>query len=166
MEHQHIYEIPSQDAARETVAVEMNNFSETDNEGVSPKVIYVRVKLKGKDYMCCSVFNIMFCNCLFLGFAALICSLKARSKMNDGDMVKAQKYSRRACRTNTMAVIVTSVALTVFLVFYCGQNQKPQIMVKVDTIHLEATLKQAITESGEEDGEGEDRNTSNTVRCK
>ncbi|KAL1278279.1 hypothetical protein QQF64_024952 [Cirrhinus molitorella] len=108
MEFQHIYEIPSQDAARETVAVEMNNFSETDNEGVSPEVVYVRVKLKGKDYMCCSVFNIMFCNCLFLGCAALICSLKARSKMDEGDMVKAQKYSRRACRTNTMAVIVTS----------------------------------------------------------
>lgn len=113
----------------------------------------MRVKLKGKDYMCCSVFNIMFCNCLFLGFAALICSLKlsqitacffleqhasfyskllsftkfsfiflkARSKMNEGDMVKAQKYSRCACRTNTMAVIVTSAALTVFLVFYCGE---------------------------------------------
>lgn len=76
MEHQHIYEIPSQDSARETVAVEMNNFSESDNGGVSPEVVYVRVKLKGKDCMCCSVFNIMFCNCLFLGFAALICSLK------------------------------------------------------------------------------------------
>ncbi len=73
MEH---YEIPSQDSARETVAVEMNNFSEADNGGVSPEVVYVKVKLKGKDYMCCSVFNIMFCNCLFLGFAALICSLK------------------------------------------------------------------------------------------
>uniref|UniRef100_A0A8C2HQP0 Uncharacterized protein n=1 Tax=Cyprinus carpio TaxID=7962 RepID=A0A8C2HQP0_CYPCA len=76
MEHQHIYEIPSQNSGRETVAVEMNNFSEADNEVVSPEVVYVRVKLKGKDYMCCSVFNIMFCNCLFLGFAALICSLK------------------------------------------------------------------------------------------
>ncbi len=73
MEH---YEIPCQDTARETVAVEMNNFSEADNGGVSPQVVYVKVKLKGKDYMCCSVFNIMFCNCLFLGFAALICSLK------------------------------------------------------------------------------------------
>ncbi len=40
--------------------------------------------------------------------------------MNQGDMVKAQEYSRRACRTNTVAVIVTGVALTVFLVFYCG----------------------------------------------
>ncbi|KAL1278278.1 hypothetical protein QQF64_024951 [Cirrhinus molitorella] len=115
MEFQYTYEIPSQDAARETVAVEMNKLSETDNGGVSPKVIFVSLKLKGKDYMCCSVFNIMFCNCLFLGFAALICSLKARSKMNDGDMVKAQKYSQCACRTNTMAVIVTSAALTVFL---------------------------------------------------
>ncbi len=73
MEH---YGIPSQDSARENVADEMNNFPEVDNGGVSPEVVYVRVKLKGKDYMCCSVFNIMFCNCLFLGFAALICSLK------------------------------------------------------------------------------------------
>ncbi len=73
MEH---YEIPSQDTARETVADEINNFSEADNGGVSPEVVYVRVKLKGKVYMCCSVFNIMFCNCLFLGFAALVCSLK------------------------------------------------------------------------------------------
>ncbi len=40
--------------------------------------------------------------------------------MNQGDMVKAQEYSRRACRTNTVAVIVTGVALTVFLVFYRG----------------------------------------------
>ncbi len=37
MKHQHIYEIPSQDSARETVAVEMNNFSESDNGGVSPE---------------------------------------------------------------------------------------------------------------------------------
>ncbi len=37
--------------------------------------------------------------------------------MNQGDMVKAQEYSRRACRTNRVAVIV---ALTMFLVFYCG----------------------------------------------
>ncbi len=73
MEH---YEIPSPDSARETVSVEMNNLPEADNGGVSPEVVYVKVKLKGKDYMCCSVFNIMFCNCLFLGFAALICSLK------------------------------------------------------------------------------------------
>lgn len=35
-------------------------------------------------------------------------------------MVKAQKYSRRAFMTNTAAVIVTSAALTVFLVFYCS----------------------------------------------
>ncbi len=40
--------------------------------------------------------------------------------MNDGDMVKAQKYSQCACRTNTVAVIVTGAALTVFLGFYCG----------------------------------------------
>ncbi len=40
--------------------------------------------------------------------------------MNQGDMVKAQEYSRRACRTNTVAVIVTGVALTMFLVFYRG----------------------------------------------
>ncbi len=40
--------------------------------------------------------------------------------MNQGDMVKAQEYSRRACRTNTVAVIVTGAALTVFLVFYRG----------------------------------------------
>ncbi len=75
MEH---YEIPSQDSARETVSVEMNHLPEADNGGVSPEVVYVKVKLKGKDYMCCSVFNIMFCNCLFLGFAALICPSKVR----------------------------------------------------------------------------------------
>lgn len=37
--------------------------------------------------------------------------------MNEGDSVEAQKYSRRACRTNTVAVIVTIIALTIFLVF-------------------------------------------------
>lgn len=66
------------------MAAEMNNFSESYNGGVSPEVVYVRVKLKGKDHMCCSLFNIMFCNCLILGFAALKCSLKAKSKMNEG----------------------------------------------------------------------------------
>ncbi len=70
------YGIPSQDSARETVSVEMNHLPKAENGGVSPEVVYVKVKLRGKDYMCCSVFNIMFCNCLFLGFAALICSLK------------------------------------------------------------------------------------------
>ncbi|XP_050958446.1 uncharacterized protein LOC127159719 isoform X2 [Labeo rohita] len=152
--------------------------------------------------MCCSVFNIMFCNCLFLGFAALICSLKARSKMNEGDIVKAQKYSRRACRTNTVAVIVTSAALTVFWSFILveslmmvlssiihlglpqqvpltvlfpllncllkGQIQNHQIMVEDTTlIHLEATIIEALQEphTMEEDGEGEDKNTNDTVRC-
>uniref|UniRef100_A0A8C1WNU6 Uncharacterized protein n=1 Tax=Cyprinus carpio TaxID=7962 RepID=A0A8C1WNU6_CYPCA len=88
----------------------MNNFSESYNGGVSPEVVYVRVKLKGKDHMCCSLFNIMYCNCLILGFAALKCSLKVNVVTN---MLEAQTYSRSACRTNTAAVIVTSVALTV-----------------------------------------------------
>lgn len=35
-------------------------------------------------------------------------------------MLEAQTYSRSACRTNTAAVIVTSVALTVFICFYSG----------------------------------------------
>lgn len=38
-----------------------------------------KVQVKLKDYLRCSVFTITFCNCLFLGTAALICSLKVRN---------------------------------------------------------------------------------------
>ncbi len=38
-----------------------------------------KVQVKVKDYLCCSVFTTTFCNCLFLGTAALICSLKVRN---------------------------------------------------------------------------------------
>ncbi len=38
-----------------------------------------KVQVKVKDYLRCSVFSMTFCNCLFLGTAALICSLKVRN---------------------------------------------------------------------------------------
>ncbi len=38
-----------------------------------------KVQVKVKDNLRCSVFTITFCNCLFLGTAALICSLKVRN---------------------------------------------------------------------------------------
>ncbi len=38
-----------------------------------------KVQVKVKDYLRCSVFTITFCNWLFLGTAALICSLKLRN---------------------------------------------------------------------------------------
>ncbi|KAI7803618.1 interferon-induced transmembrane protein 2-like [Triplophysa rosa] len=120
MEPEDAYEIPCEDFERENIAGEMIDLPELHNMEEPPKVVYVRYREKGKDHMCCSVFNIMFCNCLFLGLAALICSLKARNKMNEGDMVGAQKCSRCACWTNTVAVILTMLALTLFLVFGFG----------------------------------------------
>lgn len=38
-----------------------------------------RVQVKVNDYMCCSVMTVTFCNCLFLGTAALKCSLQVRN---------------------------------------------------------------------------------------
>ncbi|KAL0197478.1 hypothetical protein M9458_006018, partial [Cirrhinus mrigala] len=35
-----------------------------------------KVQVKVKDYLRCSLFTVTFCNCMFLGMAALICSLK------------------------------------------------------------------------------------------
>nr|XP_055049660.1 interferon-induced transmembrane protein 3-like [Misgurnus anguillicaudatus] len=109
-----IFEVPVQYSQGNVTDV-MIDIPDLDNVDQLPEMVFVRYRVTGKDYMCCSVFNIMFCNCLFLGCAALICSLKARNKMDEGDKVGAQKYSRYACRTNTAAVLVTILALTLFL---------------------------------------------------
>ncbi|XP_055754275.1 uncharacterized protein si:dkey-204f11.3 [Salvelinus fontinalis] len=46
-----------------------------------------------KDYFCCSVFNTMFCNCLFLGLLALLCSYQVRKRMAKRDLKGAVQWS-------------------------------------------------------------------------
>ncbi|KAG9340399.1 hypothetical protein JZ751_021512, partial [Albula glossodonta] len=68
-----------------------------------------------KDYLCCSVFTAVCCNCFCLGFIALILSIKARRKMIQGEVPSAQRYSSRAQRTIVSAILVTAIGLMVFI---------------------------------------------------
>ncbi|XP_059385437.1 uncharacterized protein si:dkey-204f11.3 [Carassius carassius] len=75
-----------------------------------------RVQVKVKDYLRCSVFTITFCNCLFLGTAALTCSLKAMNRKYRRDVKGAKKFSRCALAANICAIITTIITIIVVAV--------------------------------------------------
>ncbi|RXN36977.1 dispanin subfamily A member 2b-like protein [Labeo rohita] len=76
-----------------------------------------KVQVKVKDYLRCSVFTITFCNCLFLGTAALICGLKAINRKYMRDVKGAKKFSCCALAANIFAIITTVITITLVGVF-------------------------------------------------
>ncbi|XP_073688550.1 uncharacterized protein [Garra rufa] len=82
-----------------------------------------KVQAKVKDYLRLSVFTITFCNCLFLGMAALICSLKAINRKYRRDVKGAKKFSRCALAANICAIITTIITIIVVSVVTAIVNQ-------------------------------------------
>ncbi|RXN27188.1 dispanin subfamily A member 2b-like protein [Labeo rohita] len=72
-----------------------------------------KVQVKVKDYLRCSVFTNAFCNFLFLGTAALMCSLKAVNSKYRRDVKRAKKFSRCALAANIFAIITTITCIIV-----------------------------------------------------
>ncbi|XP_051987555.1 dispanin subfamily A member 2b isoform X2 [Xyrauchen texanus] len=75
-----------------------------------------KVQVKVKDYLCCSVLTLTFCNIMFLGSAALMCSLQALKRKFKRDVKGARKFSCCACFANIAAVILTIIMVIVIVI--------------------------------------------------
>ncbi|KAL1278287.1 hypothetical protein QQF64_024960 [Cirrhinus molitorella] len=72
-----------------------------------------KIQVKVKDYLRLSVFTVTFCNCLFLGTAALTYSLKAINRKCKRDVKGAKKFGHRARAANICAIITTIITIIV-----------------------------------------------------
>ncbi|KAK9957378.1 hypothetical protein ABG768_019594 [Culter alburnus] len=72
-----------------------------------------KVQVKVNDYLRCSVMTVTLCNCLFLGTAALMCSLKAVNRKYKRDVNGAKKFSCCALAANIFAIITTIITIIV-----------------------------------------------------
>ncbi|XP_051570922.1 dispanin subfamily A member 2b [Myxocyprinus asiaticus] len=77
-----------------------------------PRIVQVKVK----DYLRCSVLTLTFCNVMFLGTAALICSLQALKRKFKRDVKGARKFSCCALFANIAAVILTIITVIIVIV--------------------------------------------------
>lgn len=68
-----------------------------------------------KAYFCCSVFNTMFCNCLFLGLRALLCSYQVRCLTligsSDNEALRNKMVFMVSCVCTMMAPIYLGTLL-------------------------------------------------------
>ncbi|XP_057203226.1 uncharacterized protein si:dkey-204f11.3 [Triplophysa rosa] len=75
------------------------------------------VKVKVNDYIRCSVYTVTFCNFMFLGTSALICSLKAINRKIRRDVAGARRFGCCALTANIFAIIGTIICIIIFAVF-------------------------------------------------
>ncbi|KAG9263916.1 hypothetical protein AMEX_G22082 [Astyanax mexicanus] len=80
------------------------------------------IPVKVKDYVCCSMLTMTFCNVLFLGTAAMKCSLRARQQGYRRNIAAAKRWGRYALVSSIVAVILTGI-LSILLIVICSRNQ-------------------------------------------
>ncbi|XP_056608229.1 uncharacterized protein si:dkey-204f11.3 [Triplophysa dalaica] len=77
--------------------------------------------VKVKDYIRCSVCTVTFCNFMFLGTSALICSLKAIHFKIRRDVSGGRIFGCCALTANIVAIIGTIICIIVFAVILVSE---------------------------------------------
>lgn len=86
--------------------------------GTAPPLVGAALQPKYSDYMCWSVFSLLFC-CLPLGLAALIISRKTQDDLARQDLFSARSHSATARGLNILAMILgvfCYISITTYMV--------------------------------------------------